>query len=139
MTRNRKNKIRTIDGKALYLAPGLYELHQPIPNIHVPKGYWDAGTRFVIVRHINKIGDQMAYEHYSISVAGNKKYLIDSYQTEKWNFLATKLIPVQDNLEEFVAHGEIPPLYVLDQLEQSGVISRDDIWNAIEERQRLVQ
>ena len=94
MSRKKKNKIRTIDGKAIYKAPGTYELHDPIPNPFVFRGYWPANTRFVVERHVDKIGDQNAYEHYSIRLDTHDRPIVKSYQHEKWNYLVTRLTPL---------------------------------------------
>lgn len=135
---SKKKKNRTIDGNAIYLAAGLYELREHFINPYVPQGYWSAGTRFIIERHIDKIGQQNAYEHFSLRLAGNNKYLIKSYQDE-WNKLISCLILVTDDIEKFMKREKIPPLYILDQLEQNGKITRNDIRRAIEEREKLVE
>lgn len=129
---------RTING-AIYLKPGLYELAADFPNNYVSLGYWPAGTRFVIERHVEKIGDQDPFEYLTARLAGGNITLIATYRNYQWNVLATRLCAAKDDIEDFIVHGEIPPLYVLDQLEQSGRISRDDIGQAIEERRQLVE
>jgi len=116
MGKTKKNKVRTIDGKAIYLSPGLYEANELIPNPHLTMGHWPKGIRFIVERHIDKIGDQNAYEHFSIRLADSKKYLVKSYQSEKWNPIASKLRAMTDDLD--VHQGEILPLSILDQLTQ---------------------
>lgn len=132
------SKNRSING-AIYLKPGLYELAIDLDNAYVPSGIWFAGTRFVVERHVEKIGDQVPYEYFTARLANVHKTLLTTYRAAQWNILATMLVPAKDDIEDFIVHGEIPPLYVLDQLEQSGKLSREDIWHAIEERKQLVE
>ena len=86
----KKNKIRTIDGKTLYLAPGIYELEAAIPNPHLKGGFWPEGSRLVIEKHTDHFGGN-PYEHFSMRIAGHRVFLIKSYETEKWNPLAARL------------------------------------------------
>jgi hypothetical protein len=87
----KKLKTRTIDGKALYAQAGIYELVEPIPSPLVPNGEWPVGTRFIVERHIDKIGDQLAYEHFSLRLIDNHKYLVKSYQHSNWNGAISRL------------------------------------------------
>lgn len=127
----KKSNIRSID-KVVCLSPGLYELGEPFNNPHIPHGFWMPGTKFVIEKHTDKIGKSV-YEYFSLRLAGNNKYLIKSYQTDRWNALVIRLELVTDDIEKFISKGKISPLYILDQLEQSGRITRADIKNAIKQ------
>jgi len=124
---------------AIYLKPGLYELIVDSPNSYVSRGYWPAGTRFVVEHCIQKYEDQDSFEYLIVRLASSQKILTATYQNIQWNALAIRLVAAKDDIEEFIIQGDIPPLYVLDQLEQTGRISREDIWHAIEERRQLVE
>lgn len=132
MGRNKKHRIRTIDGKALYLSPGLYELNNSFPCPYPVSGYFPAGTRLVVGRQLDKIGAQNTYEYFSSRLVGNKNYLANSYQTKDWNAADSRLLAITDDLGTFVGDGEVPPLFILDQLEQTGRITREDMRRALE-------
>lgn len=112
----KKIKTRMIDGKALYIPIGIYQLVEPLENPYCDGGFWPEDARFVVGRHVDKIGDQNAYEHYSIRLVGSKRYLVKSYQYASWNTFASRFRLVTDDINGYVSFGEIPPLSVLDQL-----------------------
>lgn len=92
MVKIKKSQVRTIDGKTIYMPPGLYELSsKTYLEICNRSQELAEGMRFIIERHTDKIGEQNPYEHFSLRPVGNKKYWIKSYQTEYWNQVVTKL------------------------------------------------
>lgn len=133
-----RHRGRSING-AIYLKPGLYQLAIDLDNAYVPSGFWATGTRFVVERYVEKIGEQAPFEFLTIRLAKVDKVLLTTYRASQWNVLATMLSPVKDDIEDFIVHGDVPPLHVLNQLEQSGRLSREDIWHAIEKQKQLVE
>lgn len=83
---------RTIDGITIYLPAGHYVLRKPWANPYVPLGFLPAQTSFIVERHVDKIGNQLAYEYYSIRLARNNKHIVKSYHGTAWNLLATNLV-----------------------------------------------
>lgn len=98
--RVKKTKVRTIDGKTIYLVPSLYELETKLYLVICGRHQEIAeGTRFIVERHIDKIGEQNAYEHFSLRPTGSKKYWVKSYQTDRWNEVASQLQLVKSSLD----------------------------------------
>lgn len=86
---NTKATIDTIDGVALRIASGIYELSEPVYH-------WLEGERFVVEKHTEHIGEQTAYQYYTIRRFNRRLYQAKSYETEKWNALVSRFVPADE-------------------------------------------
>lgn len=124
------NKIKTIDGLAVYIKPGTYELSSAVENKYISTGFWPYNTRFIVEKNSFQLSDmQTAYDYYTMRQIGKKRVLINSYETDKWNSLVTFFQPtINYDMDDFLYKiGGYMPSTILTELESIGKITRSDI------------
>jgi hypothetical protein len=99
-------RIRTLDGRAIHIDPGVYQLSRPL---HIPRtskredkanfagrDWWPAGELFIINKQIDVIGGQTAFQYYTVNRFGSDYCQIKSYESERWNMLIAFLKPLDE-------------------------------------------
>ncbi len=94
-----KGKKRTPLDHAISLAPGIYEIYEAYPCPYHPRGYWLPDTKFIVEKHVEKIGCQKECEYFSVRLLNSERYLIKSYRIEEWNKFIVRLVPVDNNFD----------------------------------------
>lgn len=122
-----------VNGGAMYVPPGVYELHDTINNPKAPDLCWRKGEKFIVKKNEVKISDR-SHEYYTLHRVNGNVIQASSYETDNWNRIAGFLYVVEsknNDIHRFINRlGAAELSGILSILEETGRITRGQIIEA---------